>query len=156
MKLRQLTRKDWDDISKLKFRDYKGKIIEAKIFENAINIINHPVVAIVQLADSYRVMSFALNGESRFSGENNEDIVIEEPEQVNYEEIVKELMVSNAFISEHVKTWCGIKYIDPPFGFFGTWNDEKYKLNLIKNFYISFDLKTFYTFEEYLELRRKQ
>lgn len=89
MKLRQLTRKDWDDISKLKFRDYKGKIIEAKIFENAINIINHPVVAIVQLADSYRVMSFALNGESRFSGENNEDVVIEEPEQVNFEEYLE-------------------------------------------------------------------
>lgn len=154
MKLRQLTREDWDDISKLKFRDYKGKIIEAKIFENAINIINHPVVAIVQLADSYRVMSFALNGESRFSGENNEDIVIEEPEEVNYEEIVKELFVKNAFLK------CIDGYIARITGI-GT-KDNMLMCNVwlpfweITDYHISFDLKTFYTFEEYLELRRKQ
>jgi len=156
MKVRQLTREDWNDISKLRFRDGKGEIIDVKIFDIGVEKYNYPVAILYKKGDSYLSGLRSIEGYMLADSIRECDIVIEEPEEVNYEEIVKELMVNNAFLSEHGKMWYGVKYIDPPFGFFATLNDEKYKLNLIKNFYISFDLKTFYTFNEYLELRRKQ
>jgi hypothetical protein len=82
------------------------------------------------------------------------DIVIEEPEQVNYEEIVKELYINNAFLKSStglIMRIHGIDYNDNTFHC-NIWNDFEY----IKELKISFDLKTFYSFNEYLELRRKQ
>jgi hypothetical protein len=154
MKLRQLTREDWNDISKLRFRDSPAKIIDAKVFDNAINKIAHPVVAIVQILDSYLTMNFALNGQTNLSRQNNEDIVIEEPEEVNYEEIIKELMVKNAFLKLGSGVIRRIEAIDCSDNTFHwrLWNN----FESIKDTEISFDLKTFYTFNEYLELRRKE
>lgn len=155
MKLRQLTREDWNDISKLRFRDSHAKIIDAKVFDNATNKIAHPVVAIVESLDSYIIMNFTIEGQIMLYTENNEDIVIEEPEQINYEEIVKELFFKKAIIklNDRVSHVTVIDLNDMNFLFSGTgW----YKFDTIKDMEISFDLKTFYTFDEYLELRRKE
>lgn len=154
MKLRQLTREDWNDISKLRFRDSPAKIIDVKVFDNATNKIAHPVVAIVESLDSYIIMNFTIEGQIMLSTENNEDIVIEEPEQINYEEIVKELMVKNAFLKSStglIMRIYGIDYNDNTFHC-NIWND----FEEIKNWEVSFDLKTFYTFDEYLELRGEE
>lgn len=155
MKLRQLTREDWNDISKLRFRDSHAKIIDAKVFDNATNKIAHPVVAIVESLDSYITMNFTIEGRIMLYTENNEDIVIEEPEEVNYEEIVKELFLTKAIIklNDRVSHVTVIDLNDRNFLFSGTgW----YKFDTITGMEISFDLKTFYTFDEYLELRRKE
>lgn len=155
MKLRQLTREDWNDISKLRFRDSHAKIIDAKVFDNATNKIAHPVVAIVESLDSYITMNFTIEGRIMLYTENNEDIVIEEPEEVNYEEIVKELFLTKAIIklNDRVSHVTVIDLNDRNFLFSGTgW----YKFDTITGMEISFDLKTFYTFDEYLEFRRKE
>lgn len=154
MKLRQLTREDWNDISKLRFRDSPAKIIDVKVFDNAINKIAHPVVAIVESLDSYLIMNFTIEGQIMLYTESNEDIVIEEPEAINYEEIVKELFVKNAFLK------CIDGYIARITGI--DTKDNMLMCNVwlpfweITDYHISFDLKTVYTFNEYLELRRKE
>lgn len=155
MRLRQLTREDWNDISKLRFRDSPAKIIDVKVFDNATNKIAHPVVAIVESLDSYLTMHFTIEGQIMLYTESNEDIVIEEPEEVNYEEIVKELFFKKAIIklNDRVSHVTVIDLNDMNYLFCGTgW----YKFDTIKGMGISFDLKTFYTFDEYLELRRKE
>ena len=153
MKLRQLTREDWNDISKLRFRDSHAKIIDAKVFDNATNKIAHPVVAIVESLDSHIIMNFTIEGQIMLYTENNEDIVIEEPEEIDYEEIIKELMVKNAFVSFNNVMWHTI-IVYTPTQFLTL--EEYFDLKRIKDMEISFDLKTFYTFDEYLELRRKE
>lgn len=157
MKLRQLTREDWGDISKLRFRNFDAKIIAVNVFDESIGLSSYNVRVIYSLPNGVKEITehsiegrwFPIEGRNR-----NKDIVIEEPEPINYEEIVKELMIKNAFLKSStglIMRIHGIDYNDNTFHC-NIWNDFEY----IKELKISFDLKTFYSFNEYLELRRKQ
>lgn len=155
-KLRPPTRKDWNDISKLRFRNYHAEILDVKVFDNLLESDAFSV-RVVRKAGSSKpfVYAYTIYGQTNISHENDDDIVIEEPEEVNYEEIVKELFLTKAIIklNDRVSHITVIDLNDMNFLFCGTgW----YKFDTITGMEISFDLKTFYTFNEYLELRRKQ
>lgn len=157
LRLRQLTREDWNDISKLRFRDYKGEILEVKVFDVSIKTENYPVAVAFKTEDGLiEVESYTIDG-FYFSGkiDGTMNILVEEPEEIDYEEIVKELFFKKAIIklNDRVSHVTVIDLNDMNFLFSGTgW----YKFDTIKDMEISFDLKTFYTFDEYLELRRKE
>lgn len=155
-KLRPPTREDWNDISKLRFRDFDAKIIAVNVFDESIGLSSYNVRVIYSLPNGVKEITehsiagkwFPIEGRNR-----NKDIVIEEPEEIDYEEIIKELMVKNAFVSFNNVMWHTI-IVYTPTQFLTL--EEYFDLKRIKDMFFSFDLKTFYTFDEYLELRKKE
>ncbi|RTL17575.1 MAG: hypothetical protein EKK55_22465 [Rhodocyclaceae bacterium] len=155
-KIRPLTREDWNDISKLTFRNSDDEILELKVFESVIGEIHSYPVRVV--SKNYnglvKVNRYTIDG--FFSANKQEtdlDIGIKELEPIYYEEIVKELMIKKAIVKKgKVATY--ITEINFGEGTF-YWH-LKYDFERIKDMKITFDLKTFYTFNQYLEIREKE
>lgn len=81
-------------------------------------------------------------------------VKVKEPEPVNYEEIVKELMIKGVFVSKDKIQWfqvTGYWHDEGKYRVYETWSD----VHGIKKFFFSFDLENFYDFDTYLTLRGK-
>lgn len=156
IKHKPLTREDWNDISKLTFKDASHyQIIEVKVIESFIGVKPFPVVVLIKaLADEIIGRQYTLEG----LPENNADcfqiIKVKEPETVNYEEIVKELMIKGVFVSQYKKVWYHVSAYDSENKQFRTF-EKRHPLEDLIYFYFSFDLENFYDFDTYLTLRGK-
>ncbi len=155
-KIRPLTREDWNDISKLTFRNSDNEILELKVFESVIGEIDSHPVTVVSKNDNglVKVNRYTIDGFFSANKQKTDlDIGIKEPEPIDYEEIVKELMVKKAIVKKgKVATYIThINFGDGTFYWY-----LKYDFESIKHMKITFDLKKFYTFNEYLELRKKE
>lgn len=156
MSTQTLVREDWNDISKLIFRDASHyQIIEVKVIESFIGVKPFPVVVVIKtLADEIIGRQYTLEG----LPENNADcfqiVKVKLKEPLNYEEIVKELMIKGVFVSLYKILWYKIRVIDDENKEFFSL-DYRYKYDEIRSFFFSFDLKTFYDFDTYLTLRGK-
>lgn len=154
-----LVREDWNDISKLTFRDAPlCKIIEVKVIESFIGLKPYPVIVVMNTPVSGIIAKqYTLEGEAESKSKDSEDfqiVKVKEPERVNYEEIVKELMIKGVFVSEYKLTWYKIRAIHVEDKAFLSL-DQRHRYENITRFFFSFDLKKFYDFNEYLNLRGK-
>ena len=68
-----LTREDWDDISKLRFRELEGTILEIKVFDAAANI-EAPVLVHTEVQGIHYIWSYSIQGQ-RFYQEDKSDII---------------------------------------------------------------------------------
>ena len=153
---RPLTREDWNDISKLTFRDAAHyQIIEIKVLESFVGVKPYPVVVVFRTnTGDLRAVQYTIEGKSEKMVDHFDIVKIKEPERVNYEEIVKELMVKGVFVSEYKLTWYKIRAIHVEDKAFLSL-DQRHRYENITRFFFSFDLKKFYDFNEYLNLRGK-
>lgn len=156
MSTQTLVREDWDDISKLTFRDAEGhEIVEVKILESFIGVKPYPVVVVMRtLTNDLIARQYNIEGKAEKMVDDFQIVKVPEPEPVNYEEIVKELMIKGVFVSERKKNWSKVQVINESIGQFAYMNNW-YNLEGIGNFYFSFDLENFFDFETYLTLRGK-
>jgi hypothetical protein len=154
-----LVREDWNDISKLTFRDAPlCKIIEVKVLESFIGLKPYPVIVVMNTPVSGIIAKqYTLEGEAESKSKDSEDfqiVKVKEPEPVNYEEIVKELMIKGVFVSRHKRIWtrieaCNLKTSE--FYLSGHWS----LMHTIKDYGFSFDLFDFYDFNDYLQITGK-
>ncbi len=157
-KLRSPTREDWNDISKLRFRNFDAKIIAVNVFDESIGLSNYNVRVIYSLPNGVKeITEHSIAGkwfpiESR---NRNKDIVVEEPEEIDYEEIVKELAAKGAYVTYDHEYYCLISWINIRTKRFCT-RELNWAFEKTCGFNITFDFKTVYTFDEYLELRKKE
>lgn len=68
-----LTLEDWNDISKLRFRELKGTIIDAKVF-NTTGSVECPVMVHVVVDDTDHIWEYSIQGQ-RFYQEDKSDII---------------------------------------------------------------------------------
>ena len=162
IKHKPLTREDWNDISKLTFRDAEGhEIVEVKILESFIGVKPYPVVVIMRtLTNDLIARQYTIEGKAEkmvddFQIIKIEIIKIEEPElPIDYEGIIKDLAVTRAFITYDGEYYAPILWVNVNSKRFCTgalhWEFDK-----IRGFDITFDMNTFYAFNEYLQLRKE-
>lgn len=149
-----LTREDWNDISKLTFRDAEGhEIVEVKILESFIGVKPYPVVVIMRtLTNDLIARQYTIEGKAEKMVDDFQIVKVPEP---NYEEIVKQLIIRRVFVSINKVGWAAIEGVschNREFQFFGKW----YNIEEIENFSFSFDLENSYDFKTYLALKDKQ
>lgn len=156
MSTQTLVREDWNNISKLTFKDAEPcQIIEVKVIESFIGVKPFPVVVVIKtLANDIVARQYSLDGICETMKDDFQIVKVPEPEPINYEEIVKELMIKGVFVSQYKKLWYKIRAIDDENKEFLSL-DYRHKYDEIRSFFFSFDLKTFYNFNTYLTLRGK-
>lgn len=173
-KLRPPTRKDWNDISKLRFRNFDAEIIDVKIHENKY-IPNFkrkfPVTVFFKEEEIVSTTILTIDGFTwRDKRKNDKDILVEEEEEETSEYIVRELAEKKAYISDwgHKVLFSIILHSYDKENFYinvfcmcntnKNWyySEKAYKFERIKDYYITFNAKKFYTFDEYLKLRAKE
>ncbi len=158
IKHKPLRREDWNDISKLNFKNAEGhEIVEVKILESFIGVKPYPVVVVMRtLTNDIIGRQYTIEGKAEKIFDDFQIIKIEEPEPIDYKEIVKELAVKRAWIAEDNNCYETITTIDSDKELFFTtdWTGKEfYRLEGTK---ITFDFKDFYTFEQYLEMRHNE
>lgn len=154
MSTQTLVREDWNDISKLTFRNATScKIIEVKVIESFIGVKPYPVIVVMDTpAIGIVAKQYTLEGEQENKAVNFQIVKVPEP---NYEEIVKQLTIRRVFVSISKVGWAAIEGVschNRVFQFFGKW----YNIEEIENFSFSFDLENSYDFKTYLTLKDKQ
>lgn len=154
-----LVREDWNDISKLTFRDAPlCKIIEVKVIESFIGLKPYPVIVVMNTPVSGIIAKqYTLEGEAESKSKDSEDfqiVKVKEPEPVNYEEIVKELMIKGVFVSQYKKVWYHVSAYNIEHKQFRTF-EKWHPLEELTEFYFSFDLFDFYDFKDYLQITGK-
>ncbi len=161
-KHKPLTREDWNDISKLTFRDAEGhEIVEVKILESFIGVKPYPVVVIMRtLTNDLIARQYTIEGKAEkmvddFQIIKIEIIKIEEPEPpIDYEGIIKDLAVTRAFITYDGEYYAPILWVNVNSKRFCT-GALQWEFDKIRGFDITFDMNTFYAFNEYLQLRKE-
>lgn len=158
-KLRPPTREDWNDISKLRFRDFDAKIIAVNVFDESIGLSSYNVRVIYSLPNGVKEITehsiagkwFPIEGRNR-----NKDIVIEEPEEIDYEEIVVELIKNKVLLCSANGIFI-ITFLDTYSKTFNIGN-QNFTLDSIEHCRIitSTQNKQSISFQEYLELRAKE
>lgn len=81
-KLRQLTREDWNDISKLRFRELKGTIIDAKVF-NTTGSVECPVMVHVVVDETDHIWEYSIEGLRYFSEDKSDIIKVDDNKYFN-------------------------------------------------------------------------
>jgi hypothetical protein len=156
MSTQTLVCEDWNDISKLTFKNMQTcEILEAKVLETFIGIKPYPVIVVIKTPVSGIIgRQYTLEGESETNDPDLDIVKVPEPEPINYEEIVKELMIKGVFVSRHKRNWSrieGCNLLTSEFYLSGHW----IVMHTVKDFFFSFDLENFYDFDTYLTLRGK-
>ena len=153
---RPLTREDWNDISKLTFRDAAHyQIIEIKVLESFVGVKPYPVVVVFRTnTGDLRAVQYTIEGKSEKMVDHFDIVKIKEPERVNYEEIVKELMIKGVFVSQYKKVWYHVSAYNIEHKQFRTF-EKWHPLEELTEFYFSFDLFDFYDFKDYLQITGK-
>ena len=156
MSTQTLVREDWNDISKLTFRNATScKIIEVKVIESFIGVKPYPVIVVMDTpAVGIIAKQYTLEGEPEKLDGDFQIVKVKEPEPLNYEEIVKELMFKGVFVSQYKKLWYRIRAIDDENKEFLS-PDYRHKYDEIRHFFFSFDLENYHDFNKYLNLRGK-
>lgn len=77
-----LTREDWDDISKLRFRELKGTIIDAKVF-NTTGSVECPVMVHVVVDDTDHIWEYSIEGLRYFSEDKSDIIKVDDNKYFN-------------------------------------------------------------------------
>jgi hypothetical protein len=151
-----LVREDWNDISKLAFKGITHlKIIEVKVIESFIGVKPFPVVVVIKtLANEIIARQYNIEGEAENKAGSFQIVKVKEPEPVNYEEIVKELMVKGVFVSQYKKVWYHVSAYNIEHKQFRTF-EKWHPLEELTEFYFSFDLFDFYDFKDYLQITGK-
>lgn len=151
-----MTREDWNDISKLTITGEPGsKIIEVKILESFIAEKPYPVIVVYKNAfGDLRAVQYTIEGKAEKMVDDFQIVKIEEPEPIDYEGIIKDLAVTRAFITYDGEYYAPILWVNVNSKRFCTgalhWEFDK-----IRGFDITFDMNTFYAFNEYLQLRKE-
>lgn len=81
-----LTRKDWDDISKLTFKNMPTcQILEVKVIESFIGVKPFPVVVVINtLASGIIARQYSLEGESETNDPDLDIVKVTEPQEDRY------------------------------------------------------------------------
>lgn len=77
-----LTREDWNDISKLRFRELKGTIIDAKVF-NTTGSVECPVMVHVVVDDTDHIWEYSIEGLRYFSEDKSDIIKVDDNKYFN-------------------------------------------------------------------------
>lgn len=77
-----LTLEDWNDISKLRFRELKGTIIDAKVF-NTTGSVECPVMVHVVVDDTDHIWEYSIEGLRYFSEDKSDIIKVDDNKYFN-------------------------------------------------------------------------
>lgn len=102
-----LTRKDWDDVSKLRFRELKGTIIDAKVF-NTTGSVESPVMVHVVVDDTDHIWEYSIEGK-RFYQEDETDIIKVDDEK--YFNTLMTIMKNSLPIKQVMMGWHSAWYL---------------------------------------------
>lgn len=111
-----LVREDWNDISKLRFRELKGTIIDAKVF-NTTGSVECPVMVHVVVDDTDHIWEYSIEGLRYFSEDKSDIIKVDDNKYFNtLMTIMKNSLPiakgpDDGFIS-HLSAWSLITAVD--------------------------------------------
>jgi hypothetical protein len=106
-KTQTLVREDWDDISKLRFRELKGTIIDAKVF-NTTGSVECPVMVHVVVDDTDHIWEYSIEGLRYFSEDKSDIIKVDDNKYFN---TLMTIMKNSLPIKQVIMGWHSAWYL---------------------------------------------
>ena len=102
-----LVREDWNDISKLRFRELKGTIIDAKVF-NTTGSVECPVMVHVVVDDTDHIWEYSIEGLRYFSEDKSDIIKVDDNKYFN---TIMTIMKNSLPIKQIMMGWHSAWYL---------------------------------------------